>query len=192
VLSKVALATKARAKRNAPERKRIAAYRDTVDTIEREFGNGPTAGTLVRLRADPLKRIKDKLNVWEFTAASTIRFAFSASIGATATHDPSLGIRHEFRPGGADAAAAKRIDSIVAYRQWRIDLAGTPALAVAMGVLVDDMSPSAIDRNNSQRKGTAFGYLIVALRHFAALTGNTPRGARDWRLKTANPLTGNK
>jgi hypothetical protein len=171
------------AKSAKDERKRLAAFHKTVAAIE-TLGNGvATAQTLARLSEPPIARLErqGRLNVWELSAAYEIAKAFRVEIGAPMLPDPDIGIRQDLRPDLADADEARRLDTLVTYRQWRRDLAETPALAAAVALVLDERPVRATERDQGWRNGTATGHLVVALRHFAALRGNTPRGARDWR-----------
>lgn len=165
------------------ERKRMAAYKATAAKIE-TIGNGvATAQTIARLSEPPIARLErlGRLNVWELTAAHEIAKAFRFEIGAPILNDPDIGIRQDARPDMTDSDEARRIDSLVIYRKWRRDLAETPALAAAVALVLDEQSGRVTEREQGWRNGSATGHLITALRHYAALRGNTPCGARDWR-----------
>lgn len=129
---------------------------------------------------DRLER-RGALSVWELTAADELVRAFRLSIGASAPRDPDLGIAAPCRHDAADESAAFRIDAMKQYRRWRKDLAGSAPLAAAVSLLFDEISSRAADRAHHWRNGAATAHLTVALRHFAALRGNTPRGVR-WRF----------
>lgn len=183
-------AAKARRKRDAPARKRLQAHKAAVASLERD--SEATAGTRARLTEAPLARLKRRgaLDVWELTAADEIVHAYRTSVGAVATRDPDLGIPASYRPDAADAMAAGRVDKLEKYAQWRRDLYETPALAAAVAVLIDETSMRDTERANRWRNGATTDHLRIALRHFAALRGNTPRNARGWRAvpKGGDPL----
>lgn len=189
--SPVAIATKARARRDKDAAKRRKPYDDMVEMAERvaHRGRAPiaTGQTIIksRLSEAPLARLKRTraLCVHELTAADEIIFAYQVSTGqGGVVRDSDLGIPATIRSDGADAAATRRIDNIVAYQQWRRELTNTPALAAAVALLLDERPMRETERANQWRNGTAFSHLVTALRHFAALRGNTPRGARGWRV----------
>jgi hypothetical protein len=65
-----------------------------------------------------------------------------------------------------------------------MDLRDTTALRVADAILLSEQPLNAVDSNNHWPKGTALAHLTTALRHFAFLRGNAPRGAaRDWEYR---------
>jgi hypothetical protein len=134
----------------------------------------------------PLARLKrtGRLDAFELTAADEIIFAYGVSIGSVGPRDSDLGIPATFRPDGADRAAARRVDTVVAYQRWRRELANTPALAAAIAMLLDERGARAVERDEGWRNGSGTAHLVSALRHYAALRGNTPRGAR-WKLPGA-------
>lgn len=133
----------------------------------------------------PLARLKRRgtLNVFELTAADEILHAYNLSIGAPSTRDPDLGIpRGEARPDSATAAAATRIDVITTLQRWRKDLTGKLPGIITAAALFAERDLRALDAMHHWRKGTAQRYLLAGIRHFAALRGNTPRSARNWKL----------
>ena len=132
----------------------------------------------------PLKRLERRgvLNVWELTAADTLVRAFRISLGWSAPRDPALGL-FEPRANAIEHNTVVRLDTIERYRRWRKDLAGTPALAAAVSLLFDEDLIRACERGNHWRNGIAREHLRIALRHFAVISGNAPRGAHDWRVK---------
>lgn len=140
-----------------------------------------------RVSESPLARLKSRgqLNVHELTAADEIIAAYSMSIGEPVARDADLGVPSNPRPDSADNAAAKRVDMLDKYRQWRTDLAGTGALVTAIAALFDETPLRAIERMYHWRNGSAKEHLFVAIRHFAALRGNVPRGVRGWKFDTA-------
>lgn len=144
--------------------------------------------TTTRLSDSPLARMKRRgqLSVYELTAADEILAAHAMTMGLPVARDPDLGIPSPLRHDAADDQAARRSDLSRIYPLWRSDLRGTVELSVLERVLFHETDPRRIDEANKQRRGTARAHLIAALRHFAALRGNTPRGSRDWKLK---PLT---
>lgn len=139
----------------------------------------------VVLRQSPLERMQrlGRLNVWEFTAADDLTRAFRSSMGVGSSRDPLLGVSNNPRPDSADAAIVGRIDAVEHYRKWRRNLEGSQQLAVAVAILFDENSLRDTERSLHLRNGQASKLLISALRDFAALRGNTPRGARDWKIK---------
>jgi hypothetical protein len=133
----------------------------------------------------PVQRLRrhEHIDIWEHTAADEIVAAYQLSIGLPVSRDADLGIpRGDLNPNGADAAAARRSDILVTYQKWRAELAGTAWLSVAMDVLFAERQLHDIDAARQQRKGTARGVFIAAIRHFAAMRGNIPPNARDWKL----------
>lgn len=139
----------------------------------------------VVIRQSPVERMQrlGRLNVWELTAADDLVRAFRSSIGAGSSRDPLLGVSNNPRPDSADAAIVGRMDAIEHYREWRRDLDGSEQLAAAVAILFDENTLRETERAMHLRNGHAGKLLIAALRHFAALRGNTPRGARDWKIK---------
>lgn len=162
----------------------LKEYRRTVAEIERIAHRGrppvATGQTIARLTESPLAYLKRRkvFNVWEFTAADEIICAHHSVAGIGQSRDASLGIRNQPQIDGADWTAAGRVDAIGKFHEWRIDLRGTDALAVATAILLDERSLRDIDQEFKWRKGTARDHLITAVRHFAALRRNTPRGMR--------------
>lgn len=131
----------------------------------------------------PIVRIVEahKLNIAESTAALDILVTSRRTFGL-----PALEIDSDTRPpidfDAADDRAAKGTDLTRAYSTWRADLRDTIALRVADAVLLKETPLGAIDEANHWRRGTALDHLMVALRHFAVLRGNAPRGmAREWK-----------
>lgn len=177
-------AARRRAKRNKPERARMAAFRAAVADIE-TIGNGiATAQTLVevalrRRNESPLARLKrtNRLNVWEESAADEIVRAHTIRQGASTERN---GTDWWDTTSSPDAGAVHRIDAVDKYRDWLSDLRMTEVLYVCRDVLIEEMSLRALDRSNRWPDGTAYGHLLAGLRHFAALRGNTPRGVK-WR-----------
>lgn len=176
-------AARRRAKRNKPERARMAAFRAAVLDIE-TVGNGiATAQTLARValrrNESPLARLKrtGKLNTWEEGAADEIVRANGICQGASTERN---GTDWWDTTSSPDAGAVRRIDAVDKYRDWGRDLRHTPILYVTAAVLFDETSLRAMDRSNKWSDGTAYGHLLAGLRHFAALRGNTPRGVK-WR-----------
>lgn len=181
------------AQKTRTERKTLRRYKNLVSEFETLAHNGAppiaTGQTLAKLRRHPLSSLKSRgsLDVWELTAANGILEGYHISLGNRFQPDPDLGIvPGPARPDSADQAAAGRIDAAGRYAEWRADLARTDALGVAVAVLFDEVPVGDIDRTRRQRNGTALGHLRIALRHFAALQGNTPRGVQ-WRYKRSAP-----
>lgn len=140
---------------------------------------------LRRLSDSPVARLKARglLNVWELTAADDILAAYRMAAGMPASRDPDLGMPPaEPRSDAADDRAARRSDVARIYTQWRSDLRGTLALLVTQAVVIGELPLRAWERNMRVRNGTARAHLLTGLRHFAALRGNTPRWARDWKM----------
>lgn len=131
----------------------------------------------------PIVRIvkAEKLNVWESTAAVDILLANRQSAGLPAL-DIELDMRPQIEFDAADARASKQSDLNRAYSKWRTDLRDSVALRVADAVMFTELPLTTIDAQNKWDRGTALEHLMAALRHFAVLRGNVPRGAaRDWR-----------
>lgn len=138
----------------------------------------------VRVMESPLARLKRRgaLNVWELTAADEIIAAYHMAAGAPVVRDADLGVPSaSLRPGAADEQAARRSDLSRVFAQWQRELNGTAARAAVLGILVRETPLREIERRHAWRNGTATRYLIAGLRAFAALRGNTPRWARDWK-----------
>ena len=129
-----------------------------------------------------LRRTDATLTVHERTAIDELIAARNITLGEPGARDDALGI--PLRPGfsAAENAASHRLDILDKYHQWRRDLAGTRALAAAFGVLFDESPMRELERERRWRSGSARHNLRVAIRHFAALRGNTPRGARGWKV----------
>lgn len=139
-----------------------------------------------RLSESPIQRMKHRrsLNVYELTAADEILAAYQMTIGVPVTRDPDLGIPPcEPRADAADESAAKRVDLVRVYARWRMDVMATQALLVTQSVVIGQLPLRDVERECKLRNGQAREHLLTGLRHFAALRGNTPRGARDWKLK---------
>lgn len=132
----------------------------------------------------PLSRLKTALDIYEFTAADEILAAFRLTHGLPLARDPDLGIPLAGpRADAADDYMARRTDLIRVYPEWRRDLKDTMALRILDAVLFHELSLTSIDSASHWRKGTARKHLAVALKHFAALRGNVPRGAHNWRYR---------
>jgi hypothetical protein len=135
-----------------------------------------------RMPSSPLSRLKNSLDIWEFTAADEFLNAFRMANGIPVARDPDLDLpMAELRFDAADEFQAKRNDLVRVYQQWRRDLVGTAALGITDAVLLQERTLTDIDATQKWRKGTARDHLAIGLKHFAALRGNTPRGARDWK-----------
>lgn len=135
--------------------------------------------------ASPLDTLKRRgvLNIWEHTAADEIIAAHQIASGNPVRRDPDLGIvPGPARSDAADAAAARRCDILVTFATWKADLSRSWYYAVCMRVLIDEHNLSSVDTWGGWRKGTAKGYLLTGLRHFAALRGNVPPRASDWKV----------
>ncbi len=133
----------------------------------------------------PLARLvkSHALDIYEHTAADEIIAADHMSHGLPVSRDMDLDIpMAPMRFDAADDHQARRVDIARIYPAWRQDLASTYALAVTDTVLFSEISLTAIDEHQHWRRGTARMHLKVALRHFAALRGNVPRDARDWKF----------
>jgi hypothetical protein len=141
-------------------------------------------GTAPRIVEAPLARLVrlEQLSVYEHTAADEIVAAYRMSCGLPVTRDDTLGIRLDMRPDAADDGAARRADLTTKYRQWCADLAGTPTLMVVMEVLFRERGLREMETANRWRNGKAKTFLLKGLRHFAALRGNAPRGAKGWKI----------
>lgn len=151
---------------------------------KKAFAGEARIEALKATQESPLQRLRSRehIDVWEHTAADEIIAAHQMVNGMPVARDSDLGMPQGMRHGLADNEAAKRIDIVDTYQVWRKDLAGTPMLAVTMKVLFSEVDPRYFDNLHRWRKGTARGHLIAALRHYAALRGNVPRGVRDWKL----------
>lgn len=140
-----------------------------------------------RMPHSPMSILKQCLDVYEFTAADEILAAFSMVNGLPVARDSDLDIpTRQPQFDDADEHAARRSDLTRVYPAWRHDLAGTAALQVLDAVLFAETPLSALDRAQHWRKGTARIHLATALKHFAALRGNAPRGAR-WKYEPPAP-----
>lgn len=136
-------------------------------------------------RISPLQRLikRGDLNVYEHTAADEILHAHHASLGMVSARDQALGLPAGApQPGGADSSAAYRFDLVRTFSKWKADLRGNPASAAAIGLLIEERSLRDLDERAGVRKGTSKALTVAALRHFAALRGNCPRGVR-WRIE---------
>lgn len=136
-----------------------------------------------RLSEPPIVRLQrtGRLSVHELQAADEIVFAFRTSVGAAPQRDPDF-IARAPRAGGADAREARRLDVLERYGRWRADLHEHPALKAAVAMLLDEHPARETERREGWRNGTANRHLVTALRHFAALRGNTPPGV-DWKVR---------
>lgn len=159
--------------------------RPAVSTKIKRAPQGP------RLSASPLSRLRAHMDIYQFTAADEILAAFKMQAGLPVQRDPDLDIPiGEARPDAADSTAAHRTDLGTVQRTWRNDLRDSSPLRVAEAVLLHETPLGDIDAANRWRKGTAREHLAVALKHFAALRGNCPRGAaRDWNFTTQRKET---
>lgn len=180
-------------KSDKAERKRLKLYHDTVAAVEQLAGGGIATGQTIvksRLNEAPLARLKrlGRLNAAELTAANDIVTAYHMGGGVRTVQDSDLGVRGQMRPSAAETIETTRIDLTDKYRQWRDDLDGHPALAAAVAMLLDERPARQTERKYGWRNGTASRMLVMALRHMAALRGNTPRGARGWRLPERNRI----
>lgn len=151
--------------------------------------NAPGARTR-RTLVSPLKRLQDVLDVYEYTAAYEIVSAFNLVNGIPTQRDDNFDDPlRPIQPDAADSHAAKRSDLMRVYPVFRRDLAGTIQLAVLDAVLFGEQSLASLDRENQWRQSpsTARRHFATALKHFAALRGNVPRGARDWKYVLPSP-----
>lgn len=133
----------------------------------------------------PLQRLirRGDLNIYEHTAADEILHAYHASLGMVSVRDPSLGLPAGApQPGATDAGAAYRFDLVRTFSKWKVDLRGRDEMRAAIGLLIEERSLRDLDAAAGVRKGTMKARTVAALRHFAALRGNTPRGVR-WRIE---------
>ena len=130
----------------------------------------------------PITRLrrKEKLNIWEDTAADELMNAYCIVQGVDYIRNPELGITESNRAGAANAEEVRRIDSIDKLREWQADLKQTSPMIAVTAILFGERSFGSVERENRWRRGEAFGYFRAGLRHFAALRGNTPRGEK-WR-----------
>jgi hypothetical protein len=131
----------------------------------------------------PIVRIvkSEKLNIGESSAALDILLANRSA--ALPSSDPSeLPPPVEF--DAANLRAAHQSDLTRAFSKWRTDLRDTTALRVADAILLSEQPLNAVDQANHWPKGTALVHLTTALRHFAFLRGNSPRGAASaWKYR---------
>lgn len=136
-------------------------------------------------RVTPLSRLikRGDLNIYEHTAADEILHAYHVSIGVGGTvRDESLGLpRGVPTHDGADKEAAWRLDLCRTFRRWKSELRGRPEFGAAVGLIIEERTLRNLDSTAQARKGTSKQLLLAALRHFAALRGNTPRGVR-WKI----------
>lgn len=142
----------------------------------------------------PIARLvrNEQLDIYEHTAADEIVAAHGMSIGEQVARDPDLGIPSDPQPHAADNAAAHRVDILAKFGQWKRDLRSTVPGRVALGVLFDETQLRLFDSREHWRKGTAREHLRVALRHFAALRGNVPKGARGWKFSNQSAPGGSR
>lgn len=133
----------------------------------------------------PIARIAAKLSIGESTAALDILVISRRNAGLPCIGDLEIDIQLPVEPDAADDRASRQSDMTRAYSKWRTDLRDTEALRVADAVLFNEQALTAIEETNHWRRGTALGHLTTALRHFAFLRGNSPRGeARNWNFTT--------
>jgi hypothetical protein len=140
----------------------------------------------------PIHRIvrTEKLDIWESTAAVDILVANRQVTGLPALGDIELDMRLPPLPGAADIRASNQSDRSRVYSRWRTDMRDTVALRVADAVMFSESPLTTVDKANRWPRGTALEHLTVALRHFAALRGNTPPGAaRAWRYTATRKET---
>lgn len=131
-------------------------------------------------RTSPFERLlkRGALSQQEKQAGEEIMFA---RFGIDApTSDLDLPAGAVANPGGADSAAARRMDVLRTYHRWGDELRRTDPEAVVKAVLFDEMSFTRVDAHMGWREGKARQYFVAGLRHFAALRGNAPRG-ESWR-----------
>lgn len=166
--------------------KRKAARPLTSNKIKRSPG-GRTR--FAGLSDSPLSRLARTLDIFQFTAADEIMAAYKMAACLPVSRDPDLGLPPSAaRAGAADEHAACRSDLTDVQRTWRNDLRNSVVLRVAEAVLFHETPLSALDAANRWRKGTAREHLATALKHFAALRGNCPRGAaREWKFNATQP-----
>lgn len=129
-----------------------------------------------------------EISVHELTAIDELIAAYRLSLGEPIARDDDLGIPLRPRHGAIESGAGHRMDLLAKFEQWKRDLAGTRALAAALGVLIDESPMRELERERRWRSGSAKQNLRAAIRHFAALRGNAPRGARGWKMRP-NPTT---
>lgn len=174
---------KAKAKVERKSRKSLKVYHDRIKREGKK--SKPTAASIA-----PISIIKAELSIWEQTAAEDLIAAYRSSIGAPVSRDPEMidAPIAQVRWDLADEIAAKQSDLARAYQDWRSALTERAPFTVAKEVLFAEMSLASVDKRYRWRKGTAKKHLLVALRHFAAIRGNTPRNAHDWTFDPADPL----
>lgn len=172
-----------RAKVEAKSRKSLKKYHDRIKREGKK--SKPVAASIA-----PLSIIKAELNIWEQTSAEDLIAAYRSSIGAPVSRDPEMIDMPiaQLRFDLADDIAAKQSDLARAYQDWRAGLTERAPFTVAKEVLFAELSLASVDKRYRWRKGTAKKQLLVALRHFAAIRGNTPRNAHDWNYDPADPL----
>lgn len=130
----------------------------------------------------PIERLKraDKLSTWEMNAADEIVYAYRAFVDATGGEAKDLRLPAYHRPDAADSMAVRRVDLLRTLYRWRKDLRGTAALVAAMSILIEEIPCRRLARAQKWRDKDAERFLIVALRHYAAITNNTPANAHGW------------
>lgn len=172
-----------RAKVEAKSRKNLKKYHDRIKREGKK--SKPVTASIA-----PISILKAELNIWEQTSAEDLIAAYRSSIGAPVSRDPEMidAPIAQVRWDLADEIAAKQSDLARAYQDWRAALTERAPFTVAKEVLFAEMSLASVDKRYRWRKGTAKKHLLVALRHFAAIRGNTPRNAHDWNYDPADPL----
>lgn len=138
-----------------------------------------------RMPSSPMSRFKQCLDVYEYTAADEILAAYKMAFGLPVQRDPDLNIPIMPRADGADSRAAYQSDLTRVYPSWRRDLQGTLPGLVVDAALFQEIPLGEIDETQEWPRGTARKHFATALKHFAALRGNTPSGARDWNFTKA-------
>jgi hypothetical protein len=175
-------------------------------TQRRALGSGHGGESQCFLFWTSSRRHRIPRNVCGFTRDG-VRFSFNLmwtvagmAGGETPPQVPTPLQTHQARPArrshvGRAACASPPLHGYVrvpgggrnlgkAYPTWRADLRDTVPIRVADAVLFHEHSLADIDASNRWRKGTARSHLAVALKHFAALRGNVPRGVlREWKYR---------
>lgn len=133
------------------------------------------------MKTSPVTRLRRRVNAQELAAADAIVNAYQASGGVRSS---ALGMaRAGFNGDAAQAMAAGRADALRRFSKWQADLRGTPAYDAAVSVLFHERTLRDTERLWHWRNGSCMQHLAVALRHYAALAGNLPRGARGWLFR---------
>lgn len=179
------------AKREAKLAKRMAQYKSILAEVEKlarmelHSETAPTAQTIFRWKRSPIINMarNGELLVQEQQAAYEIITAFSALSGAQSFAVPPdfQRDRVDQRPDHEREALA-RVAYIATYTRWRKALMAAqryernPCLAVALAALIQETPLKQIAARLGVRNELPKEALIAALRLFAAMAGNAPKG----------------